>query len=123
MTEERDCIEGVSLIRGDLRLDWDELGEGISGDYDPDNPADVELLRFTLYHIEDNEWAEIDDASYCTNVSVATDTVGRQRLLVGLMDEFFPAAGSGNSVKKLAERLSWIDEEWYQPCEHPDRKS
>ena len=29
-----------------LQVDWTNLGEGLHGDYDPDDPEDVNLLRF-----------------------------------------------------------------------------
>ncbi len=115
MDEEVVNVEGQVLIRGNLRIDWDELGEGWNGDWDPDDPDDVELLRFSVYRLEGGEWVEADDASYCTQVPVATAAGVRQRLLEGLMDEIDGARGS---IKKLCERLSWIDPTWYEPCEH-----
>lgn len=120
----------TTLVRGRVRIDWDELGEGLSGDFDPTDPADTELLRFTVYRFEGDDallaatladpklddmlaaeglgWVAVEDASYCTRVPVAVPTVERRRMLVALMDEFHDPVAAGHSVKKLAERLSWI---------------
>lgn len=121
---------GETIIRGRVRIDWDELGEGTSGDYDDTDPNDVELLRFTVYRFEGDDallaaanadpqleamlsmegrgWSQVDDASYCTTVAVSTDTAERQRLLEELMEEFHGPVTCGHNVKKLGEALSWI---------------
>jgi hypothetical protein len=36
------------LTRGDVCVSWVELGEGYNGDYDEEDPEDVELLRFDV---------------------------------------------------------------------------
>jgi hypothetical protein len=122
---------GRSLIRGRVRVDWDELGEGWHGDYNPDDPEDTELLRFSVYRfdgddallahanadpefatmlaVEGRGWMECDDASYCTSVPVDTSLDVRQQLLETLMHEFYRPVTEGYSVKKLGEQLSWID--------------
>ena len=59
-----------------LRVDWYNAGEGICGDYNPDDPQDVNLLRFDVYIMEktkagndsDKDWIAVEDASYCTNM-------------------------------------------------------
>lgn len=104
----------TSVIRGSVRVDWDELGEGWNGDYNPDDPDDTELLRFTVYWFDGQEWVECDDTSYCTRVPAGTSDDVRQRLLEGLMDEFASAVTGVHGTKKLGERLSWIDPTWYQ---------
>ena len=45
---------------------FESIGEGYNGDYDPDDPKDIELLRFTVFEKKDGEWEPIDDCSYCT---------------------------------------------------------
>lgn len=117
MGEDIRSIEGQILVRGDLRLDWDELGEGLHGDWDPDDSNDVELLRFTLYRLDEGEWAPVDDASYCTQVPVSTDMGTRQQLLEGLLEAIENEDGEG-SIKKRCEELSWVNPTWYAPCEY-----
>lgn len=123
-------VPGEVLIRGHARIDWIDIGEGLTGGYDPNDPEDVELLRFSVYRfdgddallaaaladpelglmldVEGRGWVEVDDASYCTNVPANTDTAERQRLLVLLMDEFHQAVTERRSVKKLGEAASHI---------------
>ena len=98
----------MRLIRKDVKVEWTDLGEGLCGDYDPDDPKDVHLLRFDIYHKEHGRWIPVDDASYCTQVPVATPTLEKKRLLGVIMDEVYDSVHDGNSIKKLCERLSWI---------------
>lgn len=70
----------LSVISGKFRVDWEWIGEGVSGDYDPSDPDDEPLLRFTCYQEEIDSgfdtligcyegWVQIDDSSYCTNMT------------------------------------------------------
>jgi len=106
-------MEVDTLIRGDVRVEWERLGEGVCGDYNPDDPDDIELLRFDVSHkdSETGEWLAVDDASYCTQVPVDTAPEVRQTLLRFIMDEVYEPVTDGHSIKKLCERLSWISPE------------
>lgn len=125
-----DADFGRRLTRGHVRIEWDALGEGWHGDYNPEDPDDTELLRFTVYRFDGDDvllasatadpdladllaheglgWVEVEDASYCTQVPVDTDPAERQRLLEVLMGEFHDLVSHRTSVKKLGERLSWV---------------
>lgn len=110
----------VSVCDNLIRVDWVNLDEGHCGNYDPDDPEDENLLRFDAYinpdpkhrlDIDSDEWEEIEDASYCTNIPADTpiDTLvalcktlhKRYRLEI----DNYPVPFS---VKKLGEELSWI---------------
>ena len=41
----------VEVIRGDRKVEWVDLGEGLDGEYDPDNEDDVALLRFDVMEL------------------------------------------------------------------------
>ncbi|MFZ9515541.1 MAG: hypothetical protein ACO29P_09950 [Bacteroidia bacterium] len=82
MTIEFEDIEVVSE-NGLVKVVLEYIGEGYSGDYDPEDQDDTPLLRYTLYRkndgnenlgnvVEDigNEWCSVMDGSYCTNLSV-----------------------------------------------------
>lgn len=116
-----DCADGQArnydyqLIRGKIKAEWVNLGEGRSGDYDPDDPEDVALLRFDISRLTDNpedgrnlDWEMIEDASYCTNMPVDTPGDILMDALTFIMNEIYDEAAAGNSIKKLCERLSWI---------------
>ena len=57
------------LEQGDLRVEMEWIGEGMDGDYDPDDPKDVPLLRFSLWQRNGNEWDYVEDTSCCCLVS------------------------------------------------------
>ena len=107
MPENEQMFEELELRRGNLRVTWEYIGEGLSGDYNHEDPQDVPLLRFTVSRripgmaddtgVEPDEWQQLDDASYCTrmpNVGVEPKkenekekerVVPSERLLVDLL--------------------------------------
>ena len=95
---------------GKIRCEWSNIGEGICGDYDPDDPNDVNLLRFDVYIRENGAWEAVDDASYCTQMPASTDSVILEKALRHIFLEYKDALDvyPHCSVKKLGERLSWI---------------
>lgn len=96
-------------------VEWVDLGEGWKGDYNPDDPEDEPLLRFDFYSRENRKspWDVPQDSSYCTQVNADTPVEVRKKLLVYLLMEVidFPP---DQSIKKLCERLSWIEESWLE---------
>ena len=102
--------EELELVKDNVKVIWENIGEGHCGDYDEDNPDDENLLRFTVYVNENGKWKEVDDSSYCTHVSANTDNDELMALLHILMEEFYDVLHHDiyASIKKLAERMSWI---------------
>ena len=102
----------MKLTRGNLQIEWEDLGEGLDGDYDPENPEDIHLLRFSLYDISKKDFLErreqLDDCSYCTLMPVDTPKDILMKALEYMMDEFIEVINAGYSGKKTGERLSWI---------------
>ena len=96
------------LIKDNVMVEWAELGEGIDGDYDENDPNDIELLRFDVSRLIDSEWQPIDDASYCTQVPVSATPEQREKGLQWIMDEVYDRASQDYSIKKICEHLSWI---------------
>ena len=96
------------LIKGKVKVEWVQLGEGISGDYDADDPDDVELLRFDVSKKVGREWKAVDDASYCTQVPVSATEGQRAELLKSIMHFVHDPVTAGSSIKKCCEELSWI---------------
>lgn len=122
---------GRLLVAGRVKVEWSELGEGHDGDFDPEDPDDIELLRFDFYALVQGEWVAVSDASYCTQVPVATSPEVRQTLLAVLLSQAAPsieealdrlsdeAPDPAPSIceveapsRKLFERLSWIAPSW-----------
>lgn len=100
-----------ALVRDNIKVEWLAIDEGLHGDYDPSDPQDIELLRFSVSVLRDGVWEEKEDASYCTQFpasSAAEEQVAALQLLLG---QFHYALSSNIdlSVKKLAEKMSWLD--------------
>jgi hypothetical protein len=98
-----------SIIRGNVRIDWVNLGEGFDGDYDAENPDDVNLLRFDVYRHDGADWVEVSDGSYCTQVPAHADHVTLRRILTSFMDYIHNDITAAGNVKRKCEQLSWTD--------------
>lgn len=121
MTEmETTTVElGHSVERGDIRVEWDDLGESVlGGDWEDDEPAENSVLRFYVRRrTTDTEcypdgFEDIDDASYCTSFPAETAMEDRDQALRLILDRVYDPAAAGESIKKLCEELSWIDPTW-----------
>lgn len=100
----------MELIKDNVKVEWEAIGEGLYGDFNPKNPKDVEMLRFYVSVLRDGEWMEKEDASYCTCFPVNTTPEEQMAGLQILMDRFYDALHDDidASVKKLGEQMSWI---------------
>lgn len=110
--------DGMSIENNLVKVEWYNADEGWSGDYDPDDPNDENLLRFDVYRRgPDGEWEEVEDASYCTQMPASTCKEVLQRALRMLLKEYTNALSSNPncSVKKLGESLSWICPGMFEP--------
>lgn len=99
----------VSIQGPDVRADWCDLGEGLCGDYDPDDPDDIPLLRFDVYFWDDM-WVPIDDASYCTLMPATADRKVLTDNLRLIYDEYekYSLGETELSARQLGEKLSFI---------------
>lgn len=103
------------LLRNGLRVAWETLGEGLSGDYDPDDPDDRELLRFDMDIKHGKYWEPVEDASYCTAMPVTCSGELKRKSLKFIMDHVEPFLKSGASVKRICGWLSWMEPGWFEP--------
>jgi hypothetical protein len=100
-----------------VMVEWEYLDEGYSGDYDDSDLEDSPLLRFTVYKKGKEGWEQIDDSSYCTHVSILTPKEVLQKLAEYILWEVEEQVESGYSIKKLCEKLSWINEKYIEEGE------
>lgn len=108
----------VNVIRGNRKVEWVDLGEGFSGDYDPSNPDDQALLRFDVLELTNihglfsdspvMEWEVLDDASYCTQMPADSSDVVLRRGATMIMN----ATYGKTNIKRICEGLSWIEPGW-----------
>ena len=96
------------LILNNVKVEWVEIGEGRSGYYNPDDPDDVELLRFYVSTLVDGEWQDVHDGSYCTNFPYSATPEQRKKALEKIMDSVYEPLTSDSPYKKILERMSWI---------------
>ena len=89
---------------------WVELGEGISGDYNPSDPNDIELLRLDLF-LNDNEDI-VSYFSYCTQLPVSASQNVKEALLMFAAGAAWAVAEKYDSLRKVGEGLSWLDDTW-----------
>jgi hypothetical protein len=83
-----------------------DIGEGLHGDYDPDDPTDVALLR--LDYLVNGEEVE----SACTQLPTST-TENQQAAALSLVHQFV-AAHPATSPKRVVDIFSWLDESWLE---------
>jgi len=111
----------VELIWKSMRVTWEWIGEGNEGDYNPDDPEDTPLLRFSCDHYiitddGDGYWEGMEDASYCTQLPVDTP----MRHLVKAAGIIMEAIDTDSSYKRELEHLSWFcPEDFDKPEKKP----
>jgi len=103
----------LSLIRSKVRVEFENIGEGRCGDYDPEDPDDVNLLRFSVYEWGVGGWSAVEDASYCTQLPADTSKEILELAAVRIMNKIGHVVRSGDSVKKMCEELSWMGPDWF----------
>lgn len=106
----RSDADELEYITPRVKVEWVNMDEGWNGDYNSDDPADQNLLRFDVSILRDGAWEGKEDASYCTQFPATATFAEKQAGLVKLSREYADALSSDLdvSVKKLGERLSWI---------------
>jgi len=113
------ALEGTMMHvtpSGQVMAEWVNIGEGWSGEWDPDDPEDQNLLRFDL-HVRaqgatqdpDEWWEDVDDASYCTRMPADADDDLLHQALAYIAREFEWAYPTHH--KRRLEELSWIGPE------------
>jgi len=109
--------EHLALTKNNVKVEWTYHGEGHSGDYNSNDPDDTELLRFFVYKRMSllNEWEYVKDSSYCTCFPLNSDNILKVKALLIIMDLVYDKVVNGQTIKKVCERISHIDE----TCEIP----
>ena len=103
-----------ALTRGNIRFEWVNLDEGNNGDYDPDDPEDVNLLRFDGYRKFGKDWEEIGDSSYCTQMPASTPLPILRSALEHIMESAADHILSDGRAKRIMEELSWISPKMFK---------
>jgi hypothetical protein len=100
------------IVTGDsfrASLEW--IGEGEAGDYRPDHPTDRPLLRFDVAQMDENgDWEDVPDTSYCMQIDARLPRAVRELAANLVLKTVEEAHAAGLSLKRVCERLSWMDE-------------
>jgi hypothetical protein len=123
-----ECPYGEA-IDGDLKVQFEYIGEGSSGDYTGEED-DIPYMRFYTYkkeYVEDGQgidhpdwnWVEMEDGSFCTYVDVLTPNETLNKLAKAVLDkikEVVECDDDGGipeyNIRKVAGESSWVDETW-----------
>ena len=104
----------AQLTENYVRVTFANLWEGVSGDYDPEDPEDTPFLRFDVERWNGFDWEPVEDASYCTTISayvypsVKADKERLEGLLRTIIDTVGDDVRAGIPIKKKCEELSWL---------------
>ena len=110
--------ESIRKAKDGVMVELINIGEGVQGDYNEENPDDVNLLRFYVYtsesmtsDIDAEDWYEVD--SWCTNLPAELPDKQLQKGLRILFKEFYSALKDDHtvSIRRLGDTMSWISEE------------
>lgn len=128
------------MIRDDVKIELEDIGEGEDGDYDENDADDTPLLRFSCYvkgalrqeYLDKNKyglddqtppdypddallhpdgWVAVANASYCTRLPATLSAEDQARAEAVLMDKLYGPI-TGLSAKRPAEEASWIEPSW-----------
>lgn len=91
-----------------IRVELESIGEGVNGDFDPNDPDDIELLRFFIYRHDGIDWVPVDDATYCTVLPVAASTPMKIMAVEFIYKAIAEDVRAGLSIKRKCEELSWM---------------
>ena len=112
MRKPKDVFRSVDglpeLTRGGVRVEFVNLGEGRSGDYNPEDKRDVNLLRFDVSRRVGREWLAVDDGSFCTLMPAAAKPKVLRGALLHIMNAAYDDVAAHGRAKRTLERMSWI---------------
>ena len=87
--------------RYNVRVEYEYIGEGWNGEYNPDDELDQPLYRFTVYYKDD------DVESYCTAWPIGTSEATLRNEARNLLEEVFIPVVSGDSIRRICGAYSW----------------
>ena len=107
-----------SIVKGDLKVTFENIGEGWSGDYDPEDPEDNNLLRIYIY-LRTNEdgradWIQVEDGSICTSLPAETAPLTRRHLLEMVFEDADASVSrEENRISRhLMDEFSYVNPRW-----------
>jgi len=119
---------------GEVMVDLEWIGEGNCGEYNPEDPEDQPLIRYSLYRkfhmnqdpdeianvcdvdvYEEGEWMAVEDGSYCTQLVATAPKEQLEAAAKFILEQVEDELRDFQREKRLYERLSWIKLEDGEP--------
>lgn len=95
------------LAEDGVRVTLEDIGEGWDGDV---AEGETPLVRFTVERLAGSEWEYVEDSSYCTTVKVTVPRTVLEKMAATIMQAVGDRVRRGESVKRVCEKLSWMQE-------------
>ena len=104
-------FKSITIQRGTVAVEIVYIGEGLCGDYNPDDPEDKQQLRFYVQKADIDDSGEmiledVENASYCLRIQPHESGIGE--VAGRILDAVYDKLMNGESIKELCEGLSWI---------------
>lgn len=97
----------ATAVRGDVLVQFYHSGEGYEDDFDPSNPDDRPLYRFSIAHKnQDDAWEWIDKATYCTEIPCEFEGEVVQSFARQLLDLVYNPLSMGQDIRAICETAS-----------------
>lgn len=99
-------MKPLQVIKNNVCVTLEHIGEGFDGDYDPANREDCPLVRFSVM-IANPMWEPVDDGSCCTLLDARLPRSVLRKAAKTILGDVYDAVIAGYSIKKACDRLSW----------------
>lgn len=107
-------FKDITVTGKSIKIEVSYDREGLNGDFVPENPDDIPLLRFHVFLKEDSQFEDEPIHSVCTQVSAETPA-RRVKHIAKRWTEILENSAKLNrkSVERMADSLSNRDESGY----------
>ena len=102
-------FENLEVSNSFARVTLEHIDEGNDGDFDINDPDDIRLIRFSVDKKEDGYWEGVEEASYCTEIPIDAPQGQLEAIARSILEEVTGPIQSGVPIKRLCERLSWME--------------
>ena len=100
----------AALEYTNIRVEFNNIGEGYNGDFNPNDPDDVYLLRFDISTRKGTGWEPVEDASRCTQIPVGAAPEVILKRALEIHDAVHDALIAGDSIRAICDKCSWMSD-------------